>query len=181
MANDRNNNGSLKAEERVKLQFDELKLRVDAYQKYLNTGLQVNAFYYAVTGAVLVFYLNKPDGRVVFFLLLPIFMGAVLGGIFLHGASLQKKASKKIEDILDDLNQVPNLNVRTIDDINLLRLLLAIFGAIFLLVGIILTAMPILRASVKTSPIPCDLWLFSGIAFCALLIGGFATCITSAL
>jgi len=166
----------LNLEDAAKIKLDELKMRVDAYQKYINITLQVNAFYYAITGGVLGFYLNKSDGRLVYFLLLPIFMGAILGGIFLYGASLQKSASARIQKVIKDLNKKPfNLGIEQIDDLGLLRRLLLIFGVIFFLVGAALTGMPIIRELIRASSIPNYLMVFGAFAVCALIVGGGAT------
>ncbi|HEX8635346.1 MAG TPA: hypothetical protein VF703_14455 [Pyrinomonadaceae bacterium] len=155
--------------------MDELKIRVNTYQKYIIITLQVNAFYYAITGGVLGFYLSKSDGRLVFFLLLPILMGAVLGGIFLHGARLQKNASIKIQSIIDKLNSEPmELEIKPIDDVDLLRQLLIIFGVIFLLVSAALTGMPIIRELIKTCSLPNYLGVFLIFASLALIVGGCA-------
>jgi hypothetical protein len=159
----------------LKFKMDELKIRVDTYQKYINITLQVNAFYYAITGGVLGVYLNRPDGQLVYFLLLPIFMGGILGGILLHGANLQKNASGKIQAILTKLNDEPiKQDIKPIDDIDLLRQLLLIFGFTFLLVGTALTVMPIIRELIRSSHVPFYLIVFVVLALCALILGGCA-------
>ena len=176
MGNNVSIRGRLTRGDSLKLMSDELKLRIDAYQKYINTALQVNAFYYAITGAVLGFYLNKPDGRAVYFLLLPIFIGAVLGGIFLYAARLQKGASKKINDITNKINEelYPGMEIKTFDDVDLLRLLLLIFAYIFFIVCIALTLMPFMRKFIEVLAFP-HLIVFGLLAFFSLIAGRYAT------
>ncbi len=52
---------------------------IDAYKHHLDLVLKVDAFYYAVTGAITSYYLSKPNvGYMRFALILPILMGATL-------------------------------------------------------------------------------------------------------
>lgn len=171
----------LKREGFLKFKFEELKLRVEAYQKYINTVLQVNAFYYPVTGAVLGFYLNRPpNGQVVYILLLPIFMGAVLGGIFIYASGLEKNASKNIKEIIAEIGEKssPNPGIKPISDVDLLRLLLLIFGFIFILVGFMIALMGILREYKGTFAPPHFSW-FIILALVALALGVSATFIVN--
>lgn len=63
--------------------WKEFEIRVEAYRYYLNIALQTNVFFYAITGVVLGFYLNKTTNEyLVYALLLPIIIAAVLGGFF---------------------------------------------------------------------------------------------------
>ena len=133
-----------------KFKSEELKIRVETYQRYLNIGLQVNAFFYVTTGAVLGFYLKEPNGQpnnlLEFFLLLPILMGTVLGSMFIYAARLQAEASTIIKKIKNDLSAM-GLDVEDIPDIHLLYLLLRIFGFIFFLVAASLIGVPYLKES----------------------------------
>jgi len=133
---------ALEFKDKVGYKLDELKIRVDTYQKYINTTLQVNAFYYAITGAVLGFYLGKANEELAYFLWLPILMGAVLGSIFIYAAHLQKRAAECIKRIVADLNGNAHLGIEEIPDIYLLHWLLLVFGIIFFIVGLGLTVVP---------------------------------------
>jgi len=138
----------LSLEDVVKFKLDELKVRIDAYQKYVTITLQVTVFYYATTGAVVGFYLNKNNILFAYFLWLPILIGALLGGIFIYGASLQKEASDIIKKIRNDLNRA-ELGIEEIPDIHFLRLLLLISGIMYFIIGAALIVLP--RIGVATS------------------------------
>ncbi len=78
------------------LKFEELKIRIEHYKYYLKLALEANAFFYVITGGILGFYLRQPaNTHLEFFLLLPMLIGAVLGGIFNHGAQLQRYSSRR--------------------------------------------------------------------------------------
>lgn len=167
--------GGLEPKDRVGYKLDELKIRVDSYQKYINTTLQVNAFYYAITGAVLGFYLGKANAQLAYFLWLPILMGAVLGSIFLYAARLQGRAAECVRRIADDLNTNVQLGLEEIPDMYLLRPLLFVFGVIFFVVGLGLTVVPNLGASPSFRDFiyfPDDLLVFARGAYGILFLSG---------
>lgn len=171
--------GGVKLEERLKYQFDELKIRIETYRFYFNLALQINGFFYLTTGAVLAFYLKEPteppaSGHLVYFLLLPILIGSVLGGVFIYGARLQKDSSIRIERLRRDLNACAGLGIRRIPDIHLLRLLLLIFGSIFFLVTAALISVPYLAevgSRAKPGVSGVDLLIFSAPGLVILIAG----------
>ncbi len=123
----------------------EIEKRITTNQHYLNIAFQANGFFYVTTGAVLGYYLNQKDNEYfVYILLLPILLGTVLGGIFIYGASLHKEASLIIESLRNSLEEDDRLHVGRIPDINLLHILLRIFGYILFLVVATLTLIPFL-------------------------------------
>jgi hypothetical protein len=145
--------------------WEEFKIRVETYKNYLNIALQANVFFYVTAGAVLGFYLNKPSDNnpLEYFLLLPILIGAVLAGIFIYAAALQKEASIIIEKIRNESDE-KGLRIAELPDINLLYLLLLIFGGIFFLVAVSLIVVPHIAVSK-------DLTYFTG-AGVIVLTGG---------
>ncbi|MGA9994268.1 MAG: hypothetical protein WBP93_02585, partial [Pyrinomonadaceae bacterium] len=153
------------------LKFEELKIRIEHYKYYLKLALEANAFFYVITGGVLGYYLQQPaNTHLEFFLLLPMLIGAVLGGIFIHGADLQRHEVKTIKEIKRDLQKL-KLVVKPIPDTHLLLLLLLIFGYIFFIVGILLILVPLIRASFVRSR---ELWIFAVVGGLVLILGGFA-------
>ncbi len=164
--------------------LDEFKIRVETYKNYLNLALQANVFFYVTTGAVLGFYLNnttKQSPFLEFFLLLPILIGAVLGGIFIYAAKLQKKASTIIEKIRSESNE-KGFRIAELPDINLLYLLLVIFGCIFFLVAISLIVVPhLLNIAKLRTPEDNNLKYFTVIAGGIVFVGGISTYITQYL
>ena len=154
--------------------WQELKIRVDAYRFYIKLGLEVNAFFYAVTGVVLGFYLRGPDGQsntyLKFFLLLPIIMGTVLGSIYFYAAKLQKEGSKIVEDIKKELATEHGVETEDIPDVHLLNLLLPIIGGSFFIIGVLLFLVPRL----KEGDSPQGYRLFAGIV-ALVLVGGIGS------
>lgn len=169
----------VKPEDRLRHQVDELKIRIETYRFYFNLALQINGFFYLTTGAVLGFYLKEPKeqpagSHLVYFLLLPILIGSVLGGIFIYGARLQKESSVEIEMLRSKLNKRAKLDIGPIPDIHLLRLLLLIFGAIFFLVTAALISVPYLpKVSSGAGPTisDADLGRFFCLGLLILIIG----------
>lgn len=86
-----------------------------------------------------------------FFLLLPILMGSVLGGVFLYGARLQEEAVDTMEQIREDLRERLGLDVGELYDAQLLNILLHIFGFIYFCVAILLALLPRLSNHTPTS------------------------------
>lgn len=120
------------------LKWKELVTRMNAYKFYIKLILEVNAFFYATTGAVILFSLK--DGSMVgppslstpeIFLLLPILMGTVVGGFMTYAAALQKDNEGIIQGILKDLKENRSMDISRVPDLKLLRKLLLIFGTLF--------------------------------------------------
>jgi hypothetical protein len=134
-------------------------------------------------GAVLGFYLKNPNDQhgnnhPEYFLWLPILISAVLGGIFFHGAELQKNAAESIERIKQQLIENPKLDIKEIPDIDLLRPLFLIFGTIFFIAGAALILVPRISAVTRLPDLVCfpdDLIIFVGVGFAVLAGGGLST------
>jgi len=154
---------------------EELKFRVETYKYYLDIVLKVNVFFFVTTGAVIGFYLDgikeQPANHLKYFLLLPILIGAGLGGIFNYAARLQKDASIKINNIKTELVFKHELEIEEIPDINLLYLLLRIFACVFFLVAASLIAVPFIR-TIETFAFTVEFGIFMGLAIVVLVVGG---------
>lgn len=110
--------------------WKEYNLHIDLYRYYLDLGLKANLFFYLITGTILGFYLTHPEVRYKkIALLLPILMSLALGGIFIHGAILWIRVSRIIRETRKELH------IKKAPDINLMTVLLVVFGFIFLVVG----------------------------------------------
>ena len=161
--------------------WKEFEMRVEAHRYYLNIALQTNVFFYAIAGVVLGFYLNRTAYEyLVFALLLPILIAAVLGGIFLHAANLQREAAGIIVNMMDELRAEPleakRLDIKDIPDLGLLYILLRIFGWIFFLIGVALLVTPFLKAA--PFPIfqpPGHLVFFALAGVIVLIVAGYWT------
>jgi hypothetical protein len=159
--------------------WKEFEMRVEASRYYLNVALQTNIFFYAITGVVLGFYLNKATNEyLVFALLLPILIATILGSVFVYAAELQLDAAIIIEEIRGELNKEKSkskrIKIKKIPDLNLLYILLWIFGRVFFLVGIALIVTPFLNVAPFPwgSLPPLYLIIFLGLGSVVLLVGG---------
>jgi hypothetical protein len=152
------------------LKWKELAIRIEHYKYYLNITLQVNAFFYLITGGVLGFYLKNPTESakhpLEYVLLLPILLGAVLGGIFIYGARLQEKAIYSMEHVREEMHRL-GLDIEDLHDAHLLNIMLRIFGYIFYSVVAALILVPFRIGSAPS----LELRPFAIIAS-AILIGG---------
>lgn len=128
----------------------EIEKRITSHQHYMNIAFQTNGFFFLTTGAVLGYYLKHINNEyLIYFLLLPILLGTVLGGVFIYGASLNRESSFIIEKLRKSL-VVDGIVVENIPDVNLLHLLLRIFGYILLLVVLALILMPCIISPVTS-------------------------------
>ena len=111
--------------------WKEYELHIELYKYYLDLGLKANLFFYFITGGILGIYLQSPASRLMkFSLLLPILISLAFGGVFIHGAILWMRVSDVIREIRRELK------LKKAPDINLMSLLLMVFGTIFLVIGI---------------------------------------------
>lgn len=111
--------------------WKEYELHIELYKYYLDLGLKANLFFYFITGGILGIYLNNPASRLMkFSLLLPILISLAFGGVFIHGAFLWMRVSVVIREIRRELK------LKKAPDINILSVLLLVFGTIFLVIGI---------------------------------------------
>lgn len=153
------------------LKWKELAIRIEHYKYYINITLQVNAFFYLITGGILGFYLKNPAESarhpLEYVLLLPILLAAVLGGIFIYGARLQEKAIYSMEHVREEMHTL-GLDIEDLHDAHLLNISLRIFGYIFLSVGVALILVPF---RLGTAP-SLELRPFAIIASAILMGGG---------
>src|SRR5437667_9500969 len=71
------------------LLWKQYALNVDLYKFYLELVVKVNAFYYAITGAILAYYFQHSMERLSrFAVLLPILFSLALSAIFIYVSSL---------------------------------------------------------------------------------------------
>jgi hypothetical protein len=98
--------------------------------------LKANAFFYAITGGILSFFLLHPEQPVIkWSLLLPAIMSIALTGAFAYGARLVTRKVTLIADITKNLPSV------TVPDVNLLAVYLWCSAIIFLVVALSLIIM----------------------------------------
>jgi hypothetical protein len=84
--------------------WKQYNVHVDLYKFYLDIGLKANAFFYAITGGILSFYLaHSKEPLMKFALILPVAMSLVLAALFFYGASRLGVTRKDEERLLKEL------------------------------------------------------------------------------
>src|ERR1043165_333911 len=107
------------------LKWKELKARMDAYRFYIKLILEINAFFYATTGAVMLVYISNDSVYIGLFLLLPILMGTVVGGFLRYATALERDNENIIEGIRTELKDL-RMEMKDIPDRKLLSQLLSV-------------------------------------------------------
>jgi len=70
------------------LLWRQYELHVQLYKEYLDLLLKFNVFYYAVTGAIVSYFLSKPEAPFLrYSLCFPALMSLFFGGFFLYAAN----------------------------------------------------------------------------------------------
>ena len=108
-------------------------LHVDLYKFYLDLGVKVNAFYYAITGSILTYYFqNASNGAIRYALLLPIAFSFALGSVFFYGAS-------RLDIVRDEVFKIRDkLKLETAPEMMVLIIFLRVFGGILFCTGLAL-------------------------------------------
>jgi len=117
--------------------WNDYLLHIDLYKHYLRLSLELNLFYYAVTGAFISFYFSRPASDrplLRYSLLLPIAMSFLFACFFLYDAKLHTITRKAV------INLRIQLNLGTEPEMNVLTSLLVIWTILFLIVGTFLLA-----------------------------------------
>ncbi|MEM1262476.1 MAG: hypothetical protein AAGH76_08770 [Pseudomonadota bacterium] len=112
------------------LLWRQYELNVDLYKHYLKLSIEFNIFYYAITGAILSYYLNNfGEGLLKFALLLPAMMGITFAVFFVYAAKLMRVSRHEVFEIRD------SLGLSASPDLGVLSLLLYIFAGLLAVVG----------------------------------------------
>lgn len=116
------------------LLWKQYELQTDLYKHYLEIILKFNAFYYAVTGAIISFYFTKSDVLLIrYALLFPVLMSVVFGILFSCGIFLNRVTRADIFRIRD------RLNLEAAPEVNVLGALLALSALLmFSVAGVLL-------------------------------------------
>jgi len=84
--------------------WKQYEIQVDLYKHYLKLAVEINVFYYAITGGILSYYLtHKSDGHIRFALVLPILMAFSFTMLFVVGGIPNKASRKEMFDIREAL------------------------------------------------------------------------------
>lgn len=116
--------------------WKQYEISVDLYKHYLKLVIEMNVFYYAITGAIVSYYFahrtEEPEIR--FALMLPILMSVLLAGFFIYGSIMNRYSRDEMFRIRDALG------LRVAPEFAVLGWLLIIFAALMGLVALSLGA-----------------------------------------
>lgn len=120
------------------------QMMVDIYKFHFEIVLKFIIFYYAITGAVVSYYLsNQPhSGFMHFALVLPIFMGIALGLFAFFGADGVDPLKADIILVTKQLHLAPFPNVRLL---NRLKLMLRVTSVLCILTAVCLFIVSVVR------------------------------------
>ena len=105
---------------------------VDLFKFYMKLILELNVFYYAVTGAIFSFYFSHSDiVNVKYALMLPFITSLAFAAFFIYGANLMGYIRQEVFDIRDELG------LMVAPDVGVLSVLLRIFASLFLMVAVV--------------------------------------------
>lgn len=125
------------------------ELHVTLYKEYLDLLLKFNVFFYAVTGAIVSYFLSKPDSPFLKYSLgLPVLMGLFFCGFFLYGANRSKISREEVRSLASALgfNVMPEYRVLTFA--------LRICAALFLVIALGLLAVMLLATRLMPVQVP---------------------------
>ena len=118
--------------DRSEILWRQYQQNIELFKFYLDQLIKLETFYYAITGAIFSYYFaNKGVEGAEYSLLLPLFISVFLGIFFFYGASLLPVIRQEIFDIRDQLN------LQVAPDVNVLAVLLIIFGSLSFLIAIV--------------------------------------------
>jgi hypothetical protein len=116
------------------------EILIEAYKHHLDFVLKVNIFYYAVTGAIVSYYLSQPNiGYMRFALALPILLSISLGAFAIFASRWIKPWGIELERVME------KLELKAAPSVSFLKLLLIISGSFFFIVAIGLSTLSIMR------------------------------------
>lgn len=96
--------GTVSPEEWQRLTEDYDRL-IEMYKFYVGTVLNANAFYYAITGGVVTYFLANSEMRLIeYSLLLPLLLTFILAALSWRGAAMCAVLRQAIFDVADKLN-----------------------------------------------------------------------------
>jgi hypothetical protein len=92
------------------------QVNVDLYKHYLKLVIEMNAFYYAIVGAIVAYFLaHKSEASMKLALALPVAMSFLIALFFTYASVLNKTSRQEMFDIRDalSLKVAPELDVLT--------------------------------------------------------------------
>lgn len=106
------------------------EISVDLYKHYLKLTIELNVFYYAITGALVSYYFaHQSESLMRWTLALPLLMSILFAGLFIYGGVQQDFLHQEVFRIRDALG------FRVAPELLVLSIFLYIFAALMLTVA----------------------------------------------
>lgn len=116
--------------------WKQYEIQVDLYKHYLKLTLEMNVFYYAITGAIVSYYFaHRAESAVQYALFLPIIMSAMFSFLFIWGGQINLVSRKEMFRVRDALG------LCTAPEFKVLTWLLRIFAVLMLTVAVTLSGL----------------------------------------
>jgi len=111
-------------------------IHVDLYKTHLDLVLKFNVLFYGLTGAIVSYYLSRPERRLLSLaLILPLVLGVGLAVATLQAARAMRRVSSDIASI------ALSLGLETVPDLGVLIVLLRLSGTLFVVASVGLLAL----------------------------------------
>ena len=149
-------------EQRDAIRMKEYELHIGIYQFYFNLGLSAVTFFYLLTGGILAYFLTnyRQSPKKTLFnvefrilklaLLLPILLSGVFGWIFIYGANKWVAVIEKVRGFRN------YLGIEKVPDMQMMHMLLLVFGYIFFIVGLVLIMLLLLDIDEAPDAVPAQ-------------------------
>ena len=122
------------------LLWKQYQLHIDLHKFYIDATIKLNAFHYAITGAILSFYFTRSEIALAkWSLIFPIALSVGLGILFVYGAQLLKVTWEDVFKLRD------TLGFEVAPEMNVLRVLLGIMATLQSLTAFAITLLVIYR------------------------------------
>ena len=116
--------------------WKQYELHADLYKHYLKLTIEINVLYYAVTGALVSYYLaHRTVASIRFALVLPLLMSFLFGGLFICGAMLNRVSRAEMFEVRD------KLGFKVAPEFSVLGWLLGICATLMISVAVVLSAL----------------------------------------
>jgi hypothetical protein len=118
------------------LLWKQYALYVDLYKSLFDLFIKVNVFYYGITGAIVVYYLEhtaEPLAR--YGLLLPIAFSITLGGLYIYAGNYVGVLRGELEMLAKELG------LRSSPEVHVFRVFLRSLGIISVAIGFVLSVL----------------------------------------
>ena len=109
------------------------EINMDLYKHYLKLTIELNVFYFAITGALVSYYfVHQNEPLVQWSLVLPLVMSILFAALFIYGGIQQRILRQEVFRIRDALS------FQVVPDLLVLSVLLYIFSTLMLIVAVAL-------------------------------------------